>query len=133
MHFVIEINIPINWHDLWYGRQLPSFAIVINMNSFQLLLGLYVLIYTCDCVRRHLDPPNAARAVQMIQDGHSHRNVARTLDVSQSVVARLWACYQEMGQYTRRPGQGRSRCTTDADDRYIRLMALRNRRGSAQG
>lgn len=103
----------------------------MSMNSFWLLLGLYVLIYTCDCVRRHLNPPEVARAVQMIQDGHSQRNVARTLDVSQSVIARLWARYQETGQYTRRPGQGRSRCTTNADDRYIRLMALRNRRGTA--
>ena len=72
-------------------------------------------------------------AVQMLLDGHSQREVARTAGVSQSVVARMWRRYQETGQFTRRPGQGRLRCTTDADDRYIRLLALRNRRGTATG
>jgi len=70
-------------------------------------------------------------AVQMLLGGHSQREVARIVGVSQSVVARMWRRYKETGQFTRRPGQGRSRCTTDADDRYIRLLALRNRRGTA--
>jgi len=52
-------------------------------------------------------------AIRMLLDGHSQREVART------------------EQFTRRPGQSRSRCKTDADDRYIRLLALRNRRGTA--
>jgi len=70
-------------------------------------------------------------AVQMLLDGHSQREVARILCVSQSVVARMRRRYQETGQFTRRPGQGRSRCTTDADDRYIRLLASCNRRCTA--
>jgi len=58
-------------------------------------------------------------AVQMLLDGHSQREVARIAGVSLKVVARMWRRYQETGQFTRRPGQGRLRCTTDADDRYI--------------
>jgi len=72
-------------------------------------------------------------AVQMLLDGHSLCEVARIANVLQSVVARMWRRYQETGQFTRRPGQGRSRCTTDAVDRYIRLLALRNQRGTLHG
>ena len=67
----------------------------------------------------------------MLLDGHSQHEVARIAGVSQSVLAQMWRRYQETGQFTRRPRQGRSRCTTDADDRFIRLLALRNRRGTA--
>ena len=59
------------------------------------------------------------------------RQVADILGVSQSVVARLWSRFQETGRYTRRPGQGRGRCTTDAQDRYVRTLALRNRQSTA--
>jgi len=98
------------------------------MKFLSCFVGLYVLIYSCNGVRRNLNPTEVAMAVEMLLDGHSQREVARIVGVSQSVVARMWRRYQESGQFTRRPGQGRSRCTTDADDRYIRL--LRNRRGT---
>jgi len=41
-------------------------------------------------------------AVQMLLDGHSQPEVARVAGVSQSVDARMWRRYQEIGQFTRR-------------------------------
>ena len=60
----------------------------------------------------------------MLEMGFPQRQVADILGVSQNVVARLWSQFQETGRYTRRPGQGRVRCTTDAQDRYVRTLAL---------
>ena len=67
----------------------------------------------------------------MLQMGFPQRQVADILCVSQSVVARLWPRFQETGRYIRRPGQGRGRCTTDAQDRCVRTLALQNRQGTA--
>ena len=99
------------------------------MGKKRCFVGFYVLVYSCNGVRRHLNPTEVSMAVQMHLDGHSQREVARIAGVSQGVVARMWRRYQEKGQFTRRPGKDRSRCTTDADDRYIKL-ALRNQRGT---
>ena len=52
-------------------------------------------------VRHHLNSLEAARAVQMTEDGLSLRQVTHTLGVSPSVVNRLWARYLDVG------GQGR--------------------------
>jgi len=91
-----------------------------------------LLVFMCSFTHAMvLNPTEVAIAVQMLLDGHSQREVARIAGVSQSVVAQTWRRYQKTGQFTRRPGQGRPRCTTDADERYLRLLALRNRRGTA--
>lgn len=83
-------------------------------------------------VRLHLNNDETVRAVQMIEDGVSQRQVARTLGVSPSVINRLWARYLETGNYSRRPGQGRPRATTDRQDRYLRNLALRQRHSTAR-
>ncbi|KAH3726062.1 hypothetical protein DPMN_051917 [Dreissena polymorpha] len=36
------------------------------------------------------------RGVGMLEEGASQRHMARQLGVSQSVVARMWSCYQMM-------------------------------------
>ena len=69
----------------------------------------------------------------MIEDGFSQRRVARALGMSPSVVNRLWARYLETGNYSRRPGQGRPRATTDRQDRYLWNLALRNCQSTARG
>ncbi|GFU58676.1 transposable element Tcb2 transposase [Trichonephila clavipes] len=58
-------------------------------------------------------------------------NVADTVGVARSVVARLWNRFQETGNVRRRPGAGRPRATTSTDDRYIQLTARRNRTKNA--
>ena len=88
---------------------------------------LYCVVVITEGVRRYLDATQVARAVQMIEDGVRRSEVARSFDVSRSVVQRLWTRYQETDGYTRRPGQGRNRITTARQDRYVVTSALRNR------
>ena len=54
--------------------------------------------------------------------------------MSCSVITRLWTRFQTTHRYTitRRPGQGRSLCTTARQDRYLRTLAIRNRESTAR-
>jgi len=63
----------------------------------------------------------------MIACGLTQRQPASNLGVSQSVVRRAVTRYRQTGQYGRRPGQGRWSLTTPAQDRYLPILAVRNR------
>lgn len=78
-------------------------------------------------VRRHFDQTDVVRAVQMVADGVTQREVAQRLGVSRSAINRMWIRHQETNAYIRRPGQGRRRVTTPRQDRYLVTCALRNR------
>lgn len=78
-----------------------------------------------------LPATSVARAVTMIEEGHTYRSVGRALGVSTSVVHRVVRRYRTTGSYVRRRGQGRNRSTSDVDDRFIVLQTLRNRRQTA--
>ncbi|CAH3926209.1 unnamed protein product [Pieris brassicae] len=69
----------------------------------------------------------AAQAVTLLQQGWSQRQVARTLQISQSAVSRIYRRHQETGGFHRRRGSGRSRSTSERDDRFIVSTSLRNR------
>lgn len=69
----------------------------------------------------------AAQAVALLQQGLSQRQVARTLQMSQSAVSRIYRRHQETGGFNRRKGSGRKRSTTARDDRFIVTTSLRNR------
>jgi transposase len=73
-----------------------------------------------------------ARAVALIQYGHSIRHVSRDLRVSPSVIQRLWNRFLETGQYVRRAAQGRNRKTTQNQDRFLVLSSLRKRTATAR-
>ncbi|GFV14315.1 uncharacterized protein TNCV_807471 [Trichonephila clavipes] len=52
-------------------------------------------------------------------------NVARRLNVSRSIVQRLWDQYQSEDSVSRRPVPGRPRATTPAENRFLALSARR--------
>lgn len=72
-----------------------------------------------DMPRRHLSEPEVARLATLVEEGHTHRDVAVRMGVNQSVVSRAYARYRETNRLTRRPGQGRHRVTDYRDDRAI--------------
>ena len=82
--------------------------------------------------RRFLSVIEVARAVQMLEDGATQRTVAERFGVSRSIIARLWTRFQDTGRYSRRPGQGRQRITSDREDRYLCRLARTGRQSSAR-
>ena len=82
-------------------------------------------------VRRHLTNDERQCALGQLLAGRTHRNVAAQLNVSHSVIDRLWMLYLDTGDVQRRPGQGRPRVTTAAQDRQLSLAARRRRFDSA--
>lgn len=85
------------------------------------------------CVSKmpHLNELVAAKVVTLANDGRRQEDIAQMLRIHQSTVSRVVKRYEETVEYRRRPGQGRKRCTTQRDDRYVQLQALRNRKFTA--
>lgn len=73
----------------------------------------------------------AAQTVALLQAVVGQRELSRRLRISRSSVQRVYKRYLETGAFDRRPGTGRPRATSAADDRYIQLTVLRNRRLNA--
>lgn len=89
-------------------------------------------LYLLSPKMRHLNETEVARAVALIENGQSLRQVARDLGVSSSAVHRVWNRYRETGQYRRRNGQGPKRKTTPQQDRFLVLSCLRERTCTAR-
>ncbi|GFW09456.1 transposable element Tcb2 transposase [Trichonephila clavipes] len=77
--------------------------------------------------RRRLPNSLRWRAVGWMEMGFSQADAARRLNVSRSVVQRLWDQYQSEDSVSRRPVPGRPRATTPAEDRFLALSARRRR------
>lgn len=75
--------------------------------------------------RRHLSTTDVARIVTLLEEGRSQVEVAARMGVSQSVISRAYARFNETQTYDRRPGQGRRRITTVRDDRAIVRLSRR--------
>ena len=67
------------------------------------------------------------RAIGMLSAGRSVRNVARTFNFNPATISRLRDRFQATGNVSDAPRSGRPRSLSNADDRYIRLSALRDR------
>ena len=78
-----------------------------------------------------LDPATRNIVIGRLQAGQSQHEVARTLNVNQSTISRLWNRFQQTGSSNDRPRSARLRITTPVQDRYIRVFHLRNRTVSA--
>ena len=81
--------------------------------------------------RSRLEDSKRWRAVGRLEAGQTITEVARFFDVHHSVISRLWRQFQTTETVIRRPVPGRPRVTTPIDDRYIGLLARRQRRATA--
>ncbi|GFT70444.1 transposable element Tcb1 transposase [Trichonephila clavipes] len=71
------------------------------------------------------------RAVGRIEAGQSITDVAFFFGVHHSVISRLWEQFQTTQTVVRRPVGSRPRVTTPEEDRYIAIVAKRNRRATS--
>lgn len=77
--------------------------------------------------RRHLSSDELSFCVGMLQGGCTQTHVAQTLGVAQSVVSRAWTRYQAFGTAARHHAGGQHRATTPREDRYLLVLARRQR------
>lgn len=75
----------------------------------------------------HFNALDAVKVVTLSNEGRRQKDIGEIVGMNQSTVSRILKRHRETGEYKRRPGQGRRRCTTEVDDRYLQLQALRNR------
>ena len=83
-------------------------------------------------VRRHLSNGEMWRAVGMVEQGATHRQVGEALGVHHTVVTRAWARFLQYGTPLRRHAGGRERATTAAEDRFVVIQARRSRFATAK-
>lgn len=76
--------------------------------------------------RHHLSAYDRGRAVGRLEAGQSVTTVARVMGVAKSVISRLKKA-AEGGNAMRKHAGGRGRNTTPQEDRYVSLVAKRNR------
>ncbi|GFU70067.1 transposable element Tcb2 transposase [Trichonephila clavipes] len=81
--------------------------------------------------RKPMEDSESWRAVGRIETGQSITDVALFCGVLHSVISRLWKQFQTTQTVVRRPVGGRPRVTTPAEDRYIAIVAKRNRRATS--
>ena len=67
------------------------------------------------------------RAIGMLNAGMSIRAIAAQLNAHYSTIIRLRQRFQQTGRTANRPHRRRPRANTPAQDRYIRLVHLRDR------
>jgi transposase len=83
------------------------------------------------CQKMNLSSEVVAAILALIQDGRSQSYVARRFQTTRSTVQRVYNRFLETGSYSRRPGSGRPRKSTNRDDRFIINSSLRNRHSTA--
>jgi transposase len=82
--------------------------------------------------RVYLNKIQIARAVALIEEGHSRRRVAQMMNVSHSAISRAWIRHLAYGIVQRCPYPQRQRSTTPREDRLLTRWALQERRISAR-
>ena len=95
--------------------------------TYSILTGTFYQIVFKMPNRRRLTSDEMHVGIGMLESGLSQRSVAEHIHVSQSVVCRMWNRYQNNGNVKHRHGGGRAEATSDAQDRYIGLLARRTR------
>ena len=106
--------------------------IFLNTFRFSCLHGAALtFVFVLCTMRRHLPAAEVAWAIGLLQAGQTQRQANGQLNISQSVVSRLWNRFQQTGKVSERPRSGRLWCTTAQQDRYLGNLARRQRFQSA--
>ncbi|GBM72322.1 hypothetical protein AVEN_228484-1 [Araneus ventricosus] len=80
---------------------------------------------------QRLDDGMRWRIVGRLEAGQSQVQICREFNLTPSVVCNLCKQFQDTGSIERKPGQGRPRATTATEDRYLSIIARRNRGATA--
>jgi hypothetical protein len=88
---------------------------------------LQLLLLSWYAALSRLDPATRNIAISRLQAGESQIEVARTLNINQSTISRLWNRFQQTGSTNDRQRSGRPRIATPGQYRYIRVFHLWNR------
>ncbi|GFW61639.1 HTH_Tnp_Tc3_2 domain-containing protein [Trichonephila clavipes] len=80
--------------------------------------------------RKHLDGFLRGRITGRLECGRTQLEVSEELGIAQSVISRLWQRFQDDGNVSRCYSTGRPRVTTPNEDRYLTVIAKRNRRST---
>ncbi|GBN46032.1 Transposable element Tc1 transposase [Araneus ventricosus] len=78
-----------------------------------------------------LDDGMRWRIVGRLEAGQSQVQICREFNLTPSVVCNLWKQFQDTGSIERKPRQGRPKATTVTEDRYLSIIARRNRGATA--
>ncbi|KAL7874590.1 hypothetical protein SRHO_G00055600 [Serrasalmus rhombeus] len=81
--------------------------------------------------KKQLSKEKRVAIITLRNEGQSVRKIGKTLKVSPSAVAKTIKRYKETGSHEDRPRKGRPRVTSAAEDKFIRVTSLRNRRLTA--
>jgi transposase len=79
-----------------------------------------------------LDTATRNIVIGRFQAGESKNAVARLYNVHRSTISRLLQRYQQSGSTANHQRSGRPRITSATQDRYIRVLHLRNRTVTAR-
>ncbi|GBM69164.1 hypothetical protein AVEN_91748-1 [Araneus ventricosus] len=80
---------------------------------------------------QRLDDRMRWRIVGRLEADQSQVQICREFNLTPSVVCNLWKQFQDTGSIERKPGQGRPRAITATEDRYLSIIARRNRSATA--
>ncbi|GBL99184.1 Transposable element Tc1 transposase [Araneus ventricosus] len=80
---------------------------------------------------QRLDDGMRWRIVGRLEADQSQFHICREFNLTPSVVCNLWKQFQDAVSNERKPGQGRPRATTATEDRYLSIIARRNRGATA--
>ena len=99
--------------NMWQSRVFRFMFTTLTETLYRILLRIPN--------RRWFTTDEMHVGIGMLEAGSSQRNVAVHLDVSQSVVSRMWNRYQTNRNAQHRLGGGHAKATSDIQDRNIGL------------
>ncbi|GFY19053.1 cubilin [Trichonephila clavipes] len=79
---------------------------------------------------KHLDDFLCGRIIGRLESGRKPLEVSEDFGITQSVISRLWRRFRDDGNVSRCYSTGHSQVTTPNEERYLAVIAKRNRRST---